>query len=424
MDIAVSNKPTPTYDNKTQIHELRKFVAPEIIFGEDARLLICRYLQHFTARKPMIVTDSNLLEQPWFTEILDHIISCCDDHYVFSEITSNPRDYETMLGAELFITQGCDVIIAIGGGSPMDCAKGIGIVASNGGNILDYEGVDSIRLPGPPLICLPTTSGTSADVSQFAIICDTISQAKKAIISKKVVPDLALIDPVPLMTMDQYLSACTGMDALTHAIEAYVSNAQSAMTDVHALEAIKLIAGHLRAAVNPDRTLADMSQMMMASLHAGLAFSNASLGAVHALAHSLGGLLDLPHGECNSILLEHIIDMNYDYAADRYDKIAEILSADNSDLTTAQETAATTSTTTDTPTDTPTAKDYLLTLIRQLRQDVGIKPYVKIDDISDKLLNQLAENALTDPCMVTNPRELSTDEIISVFKKIFKTDKQ
>jgi alcohol dehydrogenase class IV len=224
--------------------------------------------------------------------------------------------------------------------------------------------------------------------------------------------------------MDQYLTACTGMDALTHAIEAYVSNAQSAMTDIHALEAIKLIAGHLRAAVNPDRTLAALSQMMMASLHAGLAFSNASLGAVHALAHSLGGLLDLPHGECNSILLEHIIDMNYDYAADRYDKIAEILSAGNSDLTTAQETAATTSTTTDTPTDTPTAKDYLLTLIRQLRQDVGIKPYVKIDDISDKLLNQLAENALTDPCMVTNPRELSTDEIISVFKKIFKTDKQ
>jgi alcohol dehydrogenase class IV len=115
--------------------------------------------------------------------------------------------------------------------------------------------------------------------------------------------------------------------------------------------------------------------------------------------------------------------MNYDYAADRYDKIAEILSAGNSDLTTAEETAATTSTTTDTPTDTPTAKDYLLNLIRQLRQDVGIKPYVKIDDISDKLLNQLAENALIDPCMVTNPRELSTDEIISVFKQIFKTDK-
>ncbi|MDD3504322.1 MAG: iron-containing alcohol dehydrogenase, partial [Eubacteriales bacterium] len=151
MDITAKNGLTPAFDNKTQIHELRKFVAPEIIFGEDARLLICRYLQHFTARKPMIVTDSNLLELPWFTEILDHIISYCDDHYIFSEITSNPRDYETMLGAELFITQGCDVIIAIGGGSPMDCAKGIGIVASNGGNILDYEGVDSIRLPGPPL---------------------------------------------------------------------------------------------------------------------------------------------------------------------------------------------------------------------------------------------------------------------------------
>ena len=113
------------------------------------------------------------------------------------------------------------VLIAVGGGSPIDCAKGIGIVAVNGGNILDYEGVDEIKLPGPPLICIPSTSGASADVSQFAIICDTENQLKKAIISKKVVPELALIDPVPLMTMDPYLTACTGMDALTHAIEAY-----------------------------------------------------------------------------------------------------------------------------------------------------------------------------------------------------------
>ncbi len=384
--------------NIEQTLELRKYVAPEIIIGKDARLLLCRYLQHFTARRPMIVTDENLLDLPWFQEILEQISSCTEDHFIFSDISPNPRDYETMLGADLFIAQKCDVIIAIGGGSPMDCAKGIGIVASNGGNILDYEGVDQIKLPGPPLICIPSTAGTSADVSQFAIICDTLSQVKKAIISKKVVPDLALIDPVPLMTMDMYLTACTGMDALTHAIEAYVSNAQSALTDVHALEAIKLVSENLLDAVKPERTLDTMFNMLQASLQAGLAFSNASLGAVHALAHSLGGLLDLPHGQCNSILLEHVIALNYETAPARYNRIAEALGASPD-------------------------RDSLLERIRELRGRAGIKPYIEIDDISDKLMDQLTANAVSDPCIVTNPKQLSTQEVKEIYGRIFTTQK-
>lgn len=384
--------------NIEQTLELRKYVAPEIIIGKDARLLLCRYLQHFTARRPMIVTDEHLLDMPWFLEILEQISSCTEDHFIFSDISPNPRDYETMLGADLFIAQKCDVIIAIGGGSPMDCAKGIGIVASNGGNILDYEGVDQIKLPGPPLICIPSTAGTSADVSQFAIICDTLSQVKKAIISKKVVPDLALIDPVPLMTMDMYLTACTGMDALTHAIEAYVSNAQSALTDVHALEAIKLVSENLLDAVKPERTLDTMFKMLQASLHAGLAFSNASLGAVHALAHSLGGLLDLPHGQCNSILLEHVIALNYEAAPARYNRIAEALGASPD-------------------------RDSLLERIRELRGRASIKPYIEIDDISDKLMDQLTVNAISDPCIVTNPKQLSTQEVKEIYGRIFTTQK-
>ena len=381
-----------------QTLDLRKYVAPEIIIGKDARLLLCRYLQHFTARRPMIVTDEHLLDMPWFLEILEQISSCTEDHFIFSDISPNPRDYETMLGADLFIAQKCDVIIAIGGGSPMDCAKGIGIVASNGGNILDYEGVDQIKLPGPPLICIPSTAGTSADVSQFAIICDTLSQVKKAIISKKVVPDLALIDPVPLMTMDMYLTACTGMDALTHAIEAYVSNAQSALTDVHALEAIKLVSENLLDAVKPERSLDTMFNMLQASLQAGLAFSNASLGAVHALAHSLGGLLDLPHGQCNSILLEHVIALNYEAAPARYNRIAEALGASPD-------------------------RDSLLERVRELRGRAGIKPYIEIDDISDKLMDQLTVNAVSDPCIVTNPKQLSIQEVKEIYGRIFTTQK-
>ena len=182
---------------------------------------------------------------------------------------------------------------------------------------------DQIRLPGPPLICIPSTAGTAAEVSQFAIILDSKIHIKKAIISKKVVPDLALIDTIPLITMDTYLTACTGMDALTHAIEAYVSNAASPLTDVHALKAIELISTALPNAVSSNKEEV-MEDMLMGSLHAGFAFSNASLGAVHALAHSLGGVLDLPHGQCNSMLLEHVIDLNFKYAQDRYKDILKI----------------------------------------------------------------------------------------------------
>jgi alcohol dehydrogenase len=320
--------------------ELRKYVTPEIIFGKDARLLIKRYLSHFGAMRPMIVTDPGVRKQSWFQDIVDEIQLVTTKIEIFDDICPNPRDFEAMMGAELFLSNDCDIIIAIGGGSPIDCAKCISIVSTNGNHILNYEGVDQIKLPGPPLICIPTTSGTSADVSQFAIITDTHNRVKRAIISKKVVPDLALIDPVPLMTMDSYLTACTGMDALTHAIEAYVSNAHSILTDVNALEAIRLINHHIYDAISENRTLETMYQMMSASLQAGLAFSNASLGAVHAMAHSMGGLLDLPHGECNSILLEHVIAMNFESAITRYTDIAVALEIPCHDKTDAQIIAA------------------------------------------------------------------------------------
>ncbi len=193
----------------------------------------------------------------------------------------------------------------------MDCAKGIGIVSTNRKNILDIEGIDNVPIPGPPLICIPTTSGTSADVSQFAIINDTVEKRKIAIISKTVVPDVALIDPLTTLTMPAYLTACTGIDALVHAVEAYVSTANSPLLDLHALEAVRLVCTNLPQVLAAPTDLELRGKMTLASLQAGLAFSNASLGAVHAMAHSLGGLLDLPHGECNALLLDHVVNFNY-----------------------------------------------------------------------------------------------------------------
>ena len=381
--------------------EQRKFVVPEVIVGYDAMKLAAQYLKHFSAKKTMIVTDKGVVGQNWFTQILGSLTAQGIDYMIFEDVSSNPKDYEAMLGAELFLAEDCDSLLAVGGGSPMDCAKCISIVSTNGGHILDYIGVDEIRLPGPPLVCIPTTAGTSADVSQFAIITDSHEHIKKAIISKKVVPDLALIDPIPLMTMDLYLTACTGMDALTHAIEAYVSNASSSITDIHALNAIKLVYEFLPLAVKEDRTIETMHQMLLGSMHAGFAFSNASLGAVHALAHSLGGVLDLPHGECNSILLQRLIAVNFDAAPLRYRRIAQTIGIQTSGLSDEH------------------VKLNLVEAISNLREVVGIPEAVTMPLPNKDTIASMVTSALTDPCMVTNPKELSYNEVEELYVHLF-----
>lgn len=379
------------------IKELRKIVIPEFIFGFNSRKLIGSYAKNLGAEKVLIVTDEGVIKSGWINEIIESLSDMEIEYHIFSDVFPNPRDTDVMVGVDAFIENDCNFIVAVGGGSPMDCAKGIAIVATNGGNILDYEGVDSVPFPGPPLVCIPTTSGTSADVSQFAIISDTMRLVKIAIISKKVVPDMALIDPFLLTTMDGYLTACTGMDALTHAIEAYVSNASSPFTDLHALEAIRLIKSALIELYQNRQNEDALNQMMLASLHAGIAFSNASLGAVHAMAHSLGGLFDLPHGECNSILLEHVIDHNFEYAEGRYLKIAEAFGIESP------------------------SKEKLIEAIREMRLTLGIKGTIDLAVKSEEIY-KLSEFALMDPCMVTNPVAMTNEDVIKVLERVLKYD--
>ena len=193
---------------------LRKFVAPEFVFGRGAIDLVYRYISNLGSVKPLVVTDHGLLNTPWPDIVFKQLERKKYSYIVFSDISPNPRATEVMTGVQVFNESGCDLIIAIGGGSVMDCAKGIVISSVRGDNVLSFEGVDKVSLPGPPLICIPTTAGTSADVSQFAIINDYDFKVKRAIISKAVVPDVALIDPRTTHTMDSYLTACTGMDAL------------------------------------------------------------------------------------------------------------------------------------------------------------------------------------------------------------------
>lgn len=376
---------------------LRKFVAPEIIFGEGALELLPQYIANFGGRRVLIVTDRGVIDAGIVGIAVAGLDEAEINYVVYSEVSENPRDSEVMEGVELYEKSNCDVIVAIGGGSPIDCAKAIGVASTNKRHVLAFEGVDNVDVPGPPLFCVPTTAGSAADISQFAIINDSDKKTKIAIISKTMVPDVALIDPATTLTMPSFLTACTGLDVLTHAVEAYVSRANSPLTDLHAVKSIQLILEYLPKTIEDKRNLASREKVMLASLHAGLAFSNASLGAVHAMAHSLGGLYDLAHGECNGLLLEHVVAYNYYEAQRRYNKLAalfglEVQSYEKDDL-----------------------RDQLVAKICEFRQNVGVDKKLREHGIKRDELQLLAENALEDPCMLTNPRHPTLEEVKNIF---------
>jgi len=235
------------------------------------RVLSGRHAENLGASKAFIVTDPGVRMPGWTAIVEKSLKTYGIDYMIFDCVTENPKDHEVMSGVDICRNKGCDLIISVGGGSPMDCAKGIGVMMGNPGNIRDYEGVDMIPNPGPPLIFIPTTAGSSADVSQFAIITKTPKEGKIAIISKMVIPDIALIDPETTITMPPELTAATGMDALCHSFEAYVSNAASPLTDMAALSSAEIIADNLYRAFKEPNNIIHRDKMMTASLMAGLA---------------------------------------------------------------------------------------------------------------------------------------------------------
>ena len=380
--------------------DLRKFVAPEFVFGNGALGLAGQYASNFTAGKVLVVTDNTLNAFEWPQRVRASLKNAGIEEVVFSDISANPRDHEVMAGVDIFQETGCDAIVAVGGGSVLDCAKGIGLVSTNKKHILEFEGADMVPRPGPPLICIPTTAGSAADVSQFCIINDVGRHLKIAIVSKTTVPDISLIDPMTTTTMDEELTAHTGLDALTHAVEAYVSNASSPITDLHAKEAVRLVGRHLPQAIDDPMNLEARTGMMLASTLAGLAFSNAILGAVHAMAHSLGGLLDLPHGQCNALLLDHVIKFNFPNASERYCDLARLLGA-----------------------VIPVSMPYderleaVLDTFKTLKKRVGVTASLGELGVKAEDLESLARNACNDPCMLTNPRRVCPEDIRQLYEQ-------
>lgn len=384
----------------SQLWELRKFVAPEFLFGVGAIDMSGQYARNLGAQKVLLVTDPGVEAAGWTARVTESLARLSIPYVIFNAVTENPKMSEVRAGTRLYGASGCNMIVAVGGGSPMDCAKAIGIEVSHQRGIGEFEGVDLVEFPIPPLVCIPTTAGSSADVSQFAIIADVQRKTKMAIVSKAVVPDAALIDPATLMTLSPHQVACTGMDALTHAIEAYVSTANSPITDLHAMEAIRLIALNLPGAVANPRLIKYQGPMMLASLEAGLAFSNAILGAVHAMAHSLGGYFDLPHGECNAILLPGVVAFNYPACPERFDRVGEAMGIAVQSIPASERAAK------------------LVERISELRASVGIAATVRRFGVAKSDVPYLAELALQDACMATNPRRMERYEVEAIYEAI------
>lgn len=379
--------------------ELRKFVAPEFIFGVGARDLVGGYAAHLGARHVMVVTDAGVQAAGWAEEAIGRLEEAGLTWTLFADVSPNPRVGEVMAGVERYRAAGCDGLLAVGGGSPIDCAKGIGAAFASNRPVTDFEGVDRVVTSLPPLICIPTTAGSAADISQFAILSDPSQGRKLALISKALVPDLSLVDPACTVTMSPYLTACTAMDVLSHAMESYVSTGHSPVTDLHALEAVRLVGRTLPRVMADGDDMEARIQMSLASLQAGLAFSNASLGLIHSMAHVIGGRLDVAHGECNAMLLAHVVDFNFGAVPERYRCIAGALGMDVKGV------------------DDAGVRGVLCEAVQQLRRNAGITRTLGDVGVRPGDLAAFAADAMRDACIVTNPRVPSRQDVEAIYER-------
>ncbi|MBW0106217.1 iron-containing alcohol dehydrogenase, partial [Pseudonocardia sp. KRD-291] len=373
---------------------LSKFHAPEIVFGNDSLAEAAHAAVRLGASRPFVVTDPGLTETGWPAELLRHMRAAGLRPQLWNEITPNPKDHEIQAGHQRYMASGCDVVLGIGGGSVIDAAKGVALLAANGGTIGDYEGIDRIANPIPPLVMIPSTSGTGADVSQFCIITDTARLTKITIMGRALVPDVSVIDPRLLVTMPDWLNAATGLDALTHGIEAFVSLAHGPLTDTHALHAVALVHGNLPTTMIHRRDDGARSAMAQAALEAGLAFTNAILGATHAMSHQVGGMLDLPHGVINGVLLPHVIRFNGADEPTRFVPIAQAMGLPARPGMPGDE-----------------AVDMVATEVRKLADEVGVPTGLAALGVRDQDVPRLARLTLGDACLTTNPRTASVEQI-------------
>lgn len=377
------------------------FLPTRNVFGEGAVQEAGDLVKSLGAKKCLIVTDRYLGQIGMADRVQGILKKAGIEACIFAGAEPNPTDKNVEAGARFYQENECNSIISLGGGSSHDCAKAIGLVASNGGDIRDYEGVDKSTKPMCPMIAINTTAGTASEITRFCIITDTSRHVKMAIVDWRVTPQIAINDPKLMVGMPPSLTAATGMDALTHAIEAYVSTDANPLTDAAALMAITMITQYLPKAVANGTYMKARDKMAYGQYLAGIAFNNASLGYVHAMAHQLGGFYNLPHGVCNAILLPHVEEFNLIGNANRFRDIAKAMGENIDGLSTMD------------------AARKAIAAIRQISEQVGIPKNLRELGVKEEDFGIMAENAMKDVCQLTNPRKATKEQVIGIFKAAY-----
>lgn len=375
------------------------YMPPMSLMGQDAIKELGTELIARKFKKALIVTDKALVDIKLVEKLTSELDAHNIDFAIFDGVKPNPTEKNIEQGLALLKEKECDFVISFGGGSPHDCAKGIALVATNGGHIRDYsKGVHLSANPQLPLVTVNTTAGTAAEMTIFAIVANEEDETKYPVVDKNLTPIIAVNDSELMVAMPKALTAATGMDALTHAVEAYVSIAATPITDAVAIKAIELITQNLETAVNNGEDREARDAMQYAEYMAGMAFSNASLGYSHSMAHQLGGVYDLVHGLCNAILLPIVSRFNAIEKVERFADIAKAMGVDTTGMKAAD-----------------AAEAGILT-IEKLSAAIGTNQKLADLGVKEEKLKFMAINALDDACSLTNPRKGNVEDIVKLYK--------
>jgi lactaldehyde reductase len=372
-------------------------------FGAGSRAVLADEIKKRGFKKAFVVTDNDLVKFGVAAQVTSVLENAGIPFQIFSDVKQNPTVKQVKLGGAEFAKSGADVIVAIGGGSPIDTAKAIGIIATNPefADVVSLEGVANTKNKCIPIIALPTTAGTAAEVTINYVITDEENVKKMVCVDPNDIAILSIVDAELMVSMPRGLTAATGMDALTHAIEGYITKGAWVMSDMFELKAIEMIAKHLPAVVENPSDLVARDGMAVAQYIAGMGFSNVGLGLVHGMAHPLGAYFDIPHGVANALLLPIVMQYNAPSALDKYSDIAKAMGVTIDGLS--KEAAA----------------QAAVDAVKALAIKVGIPEKLRDLNVTENSLDKLALSAFNDVCTPGNPREAKLEDILELYKIAF-----
>lgn len=372
-------------------------------YGAGSRSVLADEIKKRGLKKVFVVTDKDLLKFGVVEKVTTFLDAAKIEYTIFSNVKQNPTVDQVKEGVVAFSTSGADAIVAIGGGSPIDTAKAIGIISNNPefADVVSLEGVADTRNKSIPIIALPTTAGTAAEVTINYVITDEKNVKKMVCVDPNVIPVLSIVDAELMLSLPPSLTAATGMDALTHAIEGYITKGAWEMSDMFELKAIEMIAKHLPVVVKNPSDVVARDGMAVAQYIAGMGFSNVGLGLVHGMAHPLGAYYDIPHGVANALLLPIVMEYNTESSIAKYVDIARAMGikVDHLSLVDAAQAA--------------------VDAVKSLAVEVGIPEKLQLLNVKEEDLERLAQSAFEDVCTPGNPREVQLSDILELYKKAF-----